>query len=124
MTSAPATAVNVFVTNALPFFCDHTDGLWRRLHLIQFSEVMVGRNTENTNLREELEQELPGIYNWALHGAAMLDPGKPFMSSDAGAQILQAHRIQCDPVPALIRKLFVGGCNKMVSRNRAYEKFK
>lgn len=124
VTSAESTVVNVFVTNALPEFNDPTTGLWRRLRLIKFSEVIAGKAGENTNLREELEEELPGIYNWALQGAAMLDSGKAFPKNNEGATILNKHKEECDPVSTLIRKLFKAEDKKAISRNAAYGKFR
>lgn len=85
---------------------------------------MAGRNTENTNLREELERELPGIYNWALHGAAMLDPGKPFPGTEEGQHILTEHRETCNPLLPLIRKMFVAEPGATVLRSFAYNRFK
>ncbi len=50
--------------NHKPEIQDQTHGMWRRIHLIEFS-VRFGK--DNT-LRERLLKELPGILNWAVQG--------------------------------------------------------
>jgi putative DNA primase/helicase len=68
----------VFAGNDLPPFSDRTDGLWRRLiimpFLVQFDDgsraQQEARLKADPELAAKLDQELPGIANWALEGAA------------------------------------------------------
>lgn len=43
-------------------------GIWRRILLIPFTEVIQG-NEEDKNLKEKLKLELPGILNWCTEGS-------------------------------------------------------
>lgn len=66
------TAVQIFSANSLPSFSDRTNGIWRRLHIIEFKQVFDG-GSENCNLASELiRDELPGILRWAIEGARRL----------------------------------------------------
>jgi len=55
-------------TNHKPIVRGTDEGIWRRIHLLQFSEKIPGSDRV-ANFRERvLLPELPGILNWALEG--------------------------------------------------------
>jgi putative DNA primase/helicase len=56
----------VLVTNHRPKVDGTDDAIWRRLRLIPFEVSFEGR--EDRTLAATLEQELPGILNWAVQG--------------------------------------------------------
>ncbi|MBY0229085.1 MAG: hypothetical protein K2W96_07390 [Gemmataceae bacterium] len=72
------TAKLVFGTNALPPFADRSDGVWRRLIALPFLEQIPPEEVDPRRA-ERLMEELPGIFNWALAGAARLST--PFRKS-------------------------------------------
>jgi putative DNA primase/helicase len=43
------------------------DGIWRRVHLIPFTQTFAG-DRRDPNIEQKLLQELPGILNWAIEG--------------------------------------------------------
>lgn len=52
--------------NHLPVIRGADNGIWRRIHLIPFTQSFVGR--ENKTLKQTLRAELDGILGWALEG--------------------------------------------------------
>jgi putative DNA primase/helicase len=54
-------------SNHEPQVTDVSDGLWRRMYRINF-EHQVAEAKQDIHLPAKLEQELPGILNWALAG--------------------------------------------------------
>jgi putative DNA primase/helicase len=54
------------VTNHRPRVDGSDDAIWRRLRLVPFEVNFAGR--EDRLLTTQLEQELPGILNWAIEG--------------------------------------------------------
>lgn len=56
----------IIVSNVLPTF-SQAEGMSRRVHLLQFTRRFEGEEV-NPRLAEELREELPGIFNWALAG--------------------------------------------------------
>ena len=60
-----------FSTNVLPRFADRTDAIWRRLMIFPFN-VKIKDNEKDFGILERLRAELPGIFNWAIHGLDML----------------------------------------------------
>ncbi|MGE4301835.1 MAG: phage/plasmid primase, P4 family [Victivallaceae bacterium] len=94
--SAPATARCVFLANELPAFVDRSNGLWDRLVIIPFNNRFRDTDAEKPNLKYELEQELPGIFNWALHGIQMLREHTRFPLPDSIRRLRDRHRMICD----------------------------
>jgi putative DNA primase/helicase len=96
-TKAPATARIIASTNTLPTFYDRSEGVWDRMRIVPFQVRMRDSGKENPRLRHEIvAQELPGIFQFAVHGLAMLRKLKKFPELPAGAQRKQEHRASCD----------------------------
>lgn len=56
----------IFAVNDIPSADDRTDGLWRRMKVLEWGVTI---ENVDTNLPEKLAAELPGILNWAIEGA-------------------------------------------------------
>ena len=69
--TAKPTAKLIIATNVRPPFRDRSQGLWRRLILLLFP-VTIPEDCQNPDLTKELEEELPGILNWAISGGRSL----------------------------------------------------
>ena len=57
----------VMVGNHMPEVRDMSHGMWRRMLLIPFTQV-IPDHAQDPNLLDKLKQEGPGILNWALAG--------------------------------------------------------
>lgn len=55
--------------NILPQVDGDSDNVWRRVRVVPFRAHFSGSG-KDVHLAEKLEHELPGIFNWALEGAA------------------------------------------------------
>ena len=62
----------VYSTNRLPKMLDNSDGFFRKIMIIEFKGQFVKKGRANIFLCDELLQELPGIFAWALAGLVML----------------------------------------------------
>jgi putative DNA primase/helicase len=69
--SAIPTAKLIISTNVRPPFRDRSEGVWRRLVLLPFP-VTIPESKQKKHLAEDLIAELPGIFNWAVEGHAIL----------------------------------------------------
>ncbi len=94
--SAPARARMLFSTNVLPHFSDRSNGVWERLRIIPFEQVIRGTQKQNKNLKAELTKELPGILNWALRGLAELQGMTMFPECPDGERMKEELRMSCD----------------------------
>jgi len=103
----PATARCVFCQNPpLPPFVDRTNGLWRRLRVIPFSQVFDGTPEEINNLGEEIVAagELPGIFAWAVEGLGKLRKLTVFPQCLEGAAMIADNRALLDKEGAFLRE--------------------
>ncbi len=53
--------------NRLPVVADTSHGMWRRIVMLPFNQIF-DEKTRIKNLKERLDKELPGIFNWCLEG--------------------------------------------------------
>ncbi len=90
-------AVLFFCTNTLPKFKDTSMGIWRRMRLIPFDNV-VPINKVDIGLRDKLKKELPGIFLWSIKGLASIRKNKRFVSPDKCQEALYSYRLLCFPV--------------------------
>lgn len=68
--SAESTARWIISANKLPSITDKSRGVWRRLLL--FKVEPPSYQAPDIGLQAKLSSELPGIFNWAIQGLAML----------------------------------------------------
>ena len=58
--------------NDKPALSDQTDGIWRRLQIIEFTEKFEGDRRDDMLADRIVENELPGVLRWAVDGLVML----------------------------------------------------
>lgn len=69
----------MLISNDAPTFTDASGALASRMVFVEFSKSFYGQ--EDTRLESRLMKELPGIFNWALEGAARLARNGRFTQS-------------------------------------------
>lgn len=62
----------IYSTNRLPKMLDNSDGFFRKIMILRFEGQFVKRNEADIFLKEQLLEELPGIFAWALAGLVLL----------------------------------------------------
>jgi len=99
------TARLIFSTNNLPRFADRSGGLWRRLVLMPFNEVIpegdrvIGMDRPSW---WEASGELPGILNWALIGLRRLREQGRFTESAVVNAMLAEYRRESNPAQTFL----------------------
>jgi P4 family phage/plasmid primase-like protien len=120
------TAKLIIAANQFPGFSDTSNGIWRRLLIIPFN-VTIDPSQQNPFLAESLEEELSGIFHWALLGRDRLrtrlrcygsvptdmdtrscQPNFPFTDSVSGQDALARYRGLADPVGSFLRDYQAG----------------
>lgn len=66
------------IGNSLPYFNDDSSAIIERLVILNF-ETQVPENERNINLKSELEEELDGIFRWAIDGLISLQERGRFL---------------------------------------------
>lgn len=92
----PATKL-FFGTNPLPRFTDTSIGIWRRMFAVPFNRV-VPTDRVDVHLFNKLENELPGIFLWALEGMIRLKQTMTFTPSAKCAKASRDYRLHCFPI--------------------------
>lgn len=88
-------------SNELPWLLDSSGAVVNRILVIEHNVSFLGR--EDTELGTRLEQELPGILNWALDGLDRLTANGAFTSVASSRQAVAELHEQASPIKAFIR---------------------
>jgi P4 family phage/plasmid primase-like protien len=86
----------VMAGNSLPTFIDRSDAIWRRKRIIPF-DVQIPERERNPDLAKSIiENELPGIFLWAVQGLADVIRTNSLPDCERGLAIKGEHRESCD----------------------------
>lgn len=122
VTMAPALKLS-FATNTLPRFKDKTRGIWRRLIAMPF-DVVIPEEEQDEGLATSLEEELPGILNWALRGLRrLLEQGRFTRCAVCEAAKVQ-HRQDCDPFLQFLDECVELGPRRRIDKRALYEVYR
>ena len=91
----------VIATNELPRLADSSGALSGRLLILPFTQSFYG--SEDTDLGERLNAELPGILLWALEGLRTLRRRGHFIQPQRGGELQQQMDDLASPVGAFVR---------------------
>ena len=89
------------LTNELPRFTDASGALASRFVIVVLSESFLGR--ENPRLSDELLEEAPAIFNWALAGLDRLRERGHFQEPRSSIDAMRHLRDLASPVSAFVR---------------------
>jgi P4 family phage/plasmid primase-like protien len=82
--------------NSLPTFIDRSEAIWRRNRIIPFDVQIPPEERDPDLARHIIENELPGIFNWALQGLAQVVEMNRIPESSRGETMKAQHRETCD----------------------------
>ncbi|MBA3315134.1 MAG: hypothetical protein H0T47_17830 [Planctomycetaceae bacterium] len=102
---AVPTARLIFATNNLPRFSDRSGGLWRRMILMPFTEVIPEDERIPGMDRPEFWEasgELPGMLNWALIGLKRLQAQGRFTESSVVSAMVDDYRRDSNPAQTFL----------------------
>jgi P4 family phage/plasmid primase-like protien len=117
------TAKLIFSANTLPVLRDRSQGIWRRLVVIPF-EVTIPEGKQDKQLSEKLEQELPGIFNWAISGLMRLLERGQFTGSAKCEAAKTEHRHSSDHVLAFLEECILDDPQGAVGTGLLYQHYK
>jgi len=88
--------------NELPPVADTSEGFWRRVMVIPFNRQFA-TNERILDLKERLDAELPGIFNWAMQGLKRLRDRGRFVLPSQVAESTKEYRQDANPVALFIK---------------------
>ena len=89
-------------TNELPPVADTSEGFWRRIMIVPFHRQFA-TNERILDLKERLNAELPGIFNWAMQGLKRLRDRGRFVLPSQVATATKEYRQDANPVALFIK---------------------
>ena len=116
------TARLVLATNNRPRFRDRSEGIWRRMILVPF-RYTVPPERKDRNLTEKLENELSGIFLWALEGLKRLRANGRFTEAAACGQVLCEYRLESNPARVFLGEHVTAGEGKSVPCKELYDRY-
>lgn len=125
--SAYPTAKFIISTNHLPRFKDTSEGIWNRMLLVPFQNVIPREKQDPDLKRKFVENEMPGILAWALKGARnLIANGFNFLSPDASQKALMEYKIESHPEYQFLTETFerVYSQYEFISCQEVYDLYK
>jgi P4 family phage/plasmid primase-like protien len=115
----------LFLTNAIPFFSDKSNGIWRRLVLIPFNTTIDAKDSDINLAKKIKDEELSGILNWALVGLKRLMNRGTF---DIPQSIMEANstlQSECNHEKSyILESVEKSEDNSYISSLKLYEQYK
>lgn len=90
------TAKFIFAANHDVKTSDKSEGWLRRMLIVPFEQDFSKSNVPKYEIMQELRQEYPGIFNWALEGLRRLMENKQFSTSASVERKMQEYRYKND----------------------------
>ncbi len=89
--------------NRIPDVRDPSGGFWRRIKIIPFNRVF-DEGERILDLKQQLDDELPGIFNWALRGWERLQGERAFTVPDQVLNVTNEVRDEANELGAFIQE--------------------
>jgi P4 family phage/plasmid primase-like protien len=114
--TARPTARLILATNNPPQFSDKSDGLWRRMLLLQFAvQIPEAERVHGMDQLEYWRQEWAGIFVWALAGLHALRSAGRFMVPQACQEAADTLRTDSNPARRFLTEHYHTGNGEMPS---------
>lgn len=112
------TARLTFATNTLPRFVDRSQGIWRRMLIIPFSQT-IPLEQQDHRLREKdfwrYGPELPGVFMWAIEGLRRLYERGWFKEPEECRMARLDYEIEMNPARGFLVNCCMEGAENLIS---------
>lgn len=121
--TAVPTARLTFATNTRPRFSDRSEGVWRRLLMLPFT-VQIPPERQDRWLGEKLQQELPGIFIWAVQGLQRLRERGHFLEPTVSHTAKEEYRREVNPARVFLEEQCEADPRATVEKDHLYRTYK
>ena len=94
-----------YSSNHYPSFKDRSEGIWNRMILIPFRNVVPEEERDPNLVNYFVDNELPGIFNWAMEGYARLVKNGGFTDSFVMRQEREEYRDETVPTRTFFKEV-------------------
>jgi putative DNA primase/helicase len=113
----------IYSTNRLPRVLDNSDGFFRKVLLIEFNGQFVKKGAADIFLMDQLLEELPGIFAWALAGLEMLREDRGFRESEPMKESIADYRRFNNNILYFIDRHIEANKAGKVAKGKLYEEY-
>ncbi|MFB6726813.1 phage/plasmid primase, P4 family [Kribbella sp. NPDC056345] len=110
-------------TNAVPEVRDNSDGIWRRVKIIEWRQQFTGAR-KDTRLSAKLRAEAPGILAWAVQGAVEWYATGGLGEPASVTETVEAHRAEADKLLEFFPGAIVNDSDGWISRAELYAAYR
>jgi putative DNA primase/helicase len=116
----------IFAANDLPRISDTSDGVFRRILLLYFNNVVSKENIDYDLKAKIKANECPGIFNWAFQGLMRLRKNKEFTYSKTMVDQVEDLKLQNNSVYFFINEHYevTGDVNDWIIADEIYDEYK
>lgn len=114
------TAKIIWAMNDLPRISNTTSGIFRRVNIIEFPELVGQRNPE---VKKAIREEAPGILNWALEGLGRLREQDGFVWPESVKKANQEFQKSNDLPAQFLEEMCAMEPHSKTSKRYLYEKY-
>ncbi len=109
--------------NELPPVADSSEGFWRRIRVLPFNRQF-DQDAQIKDLKEQLDLELPGIFNWAMIGLKRLRAQGKFTSPAQVRGVTDQYRKESNPVALFVEEMCIVNPASHVQASAIYSAYK
>lgn len=109
--------------NKLPPIDETSEGVWRRIRIIPFARKFSERE-QVLDLKERLDKELPGIFNWALEGLQRIRSTGIISIPKRAEEVKDKYQRESNIVQVFVEDMCKRGAEYSVARPEFYREFK
>lgn len=109
--------------NRLPPIDETSTGVWRRIRIIPFYKQF-SESEKIRDMKERLDKELPGIFNWALEGLKRVRANGHICIPQRAAEVKAEYQRESNIVQVFVEEACKRDANESIPRPALYSAFK
>jgi putative DNA primase/helicase len=109
--------------NRFPAVADTSEGFWRRLKVVPFNRHF-NESDRQMDLNERLQEELPGIFNWAMEGLHRLRKNGNFSEVQQVRDRTEKYRNESNVVGSFLEERYTNVTGAVVQSSLIYSDYK
>lgn len=109
--------------NRLPAVADTSHGMWRRIVMLPFNRIF-NEQSRIRDLKDRLDKELPGIFNWCLEGHVRLRAEGKFSYCDQADKLKTNFQFESNTIRLFVDDVCIVDDTKKEQAGKLYNLYK
>lgn len=116
----------VMAANEFPIIKDHSSAFYKRLLVLPCDRIFEDHE-QDIRLKDKLQNELTGIFNWAVEGLNRLSKRGEFIKKDFMSEALEGLRLESNPAELFLNDTIEADLendNSIILKTELYERYR